>query len=527
MRNIFDEEETDAVLLIDASNAFNSLNRDALLHNIPYLCPPMSTYVRNCYKKPARLFIAGGKKLSSAEGTTQGCPLAMPSYAVGIIPFLSIIKPATEPEKMKHVAYADDLGGGSKLDKLKRWWDKTVQHGPAIGYYPKPSKSWLIVKEDRFERAQEIFKDTGVNITTEGKRYLGGFVGTEEGTMTYMDELVNEWITQLKLLSTVAKSEPQAAYSGFTAGFKHKLTYFIRTIPNFAACLKPFDEIIDNEFIPAITEGHFCSPDDRRLLSLPVRMGGMGIPIFSELCAREYNNSKRMTEQLTDKIKQQISDFSTIDQNKEKETARAVQRERDELDNSTLRDLRERMDREQLRANDLAQMKGASAWLNALPLKHEGYVLNKREFFDAVSIRYRWRLRRLPINCAYGKKFTVDHAMNCKKGGFVHKRHDGIRDIVAKMVEGVSYDVQTEPPLEPVSGERLQTGSNIKVEARLDIAARGFWQRGEKAFFDVRVFDPFAKTHLCRNLESVFKQNETDKKREYNNRVIRIEHHQL
>ena len=119
MRNIFDEEETDAVLLIDASNAVNSLNRDALLHNIPYLCPPMSTYVRNCYKKPARLFIAGGKELSSAEGTTQGCPLAMPSYAVGIIPFLSIIKPATEPEKMKHVAYADDLGGGSKLDKLK------------------------------------------------------------------------------------------------------------------------------------------------------------------------------------------------------------------------------------------------------------------------------------------------------------------------------------------------------------------------------------------------------------------------
>jgi hypothetical protein len=182
----------------------------------------MSTYVKNCYKKPARLFIAGGKELSSSEGTTQGCPLAMPSYAVGIIPFLSIIKPATEPEKMKHVAYADDLGGGSKLDKLKSWWDKTVQHGPAIGYYPKPSKSWLIVKEDRLERAQEVFKDTGVNITTEGKRYLGGFVGTDDATTKYMQELVAEWIEQLKQLTMIAKSEPQAAYSGFTAGFNHK-----------------------------------------------------------------------------------------------------------------------------------------------------------------------------------------------------------------------------------------------------------------------------------------------------------------
>ena len=80
MRDIFAEEDTDAVLLIDASNAFNSLNRKALLHNIQYLCPPLSTYVRNCYGRPARLFITGGKEIESKEGTTQGDPTAMPAY---------------------------------------------------------------------------------------------------------------------------------------------------------------------------------------------------------------------------------------------------------------------------------------------------------------------------------------------------------------------------------------------------------------------------------------------------------------
>ena len=114
--------------------------------------------------------------------------------------------------------------------------------------------------------------------------------------------------------------------------------------------------------------------------------------------------------------------------------------------------------------------------------------------------------------------------MNCKKGGYVHKRHDGLRDVIAKMVDGIAYDVQTEPHLEPVTGELLQPSTNTEDEARLDIAARGFWQRGEKAFFDVRVFNPFAKSYLCRNLESLFKQHETEKKREYNDRVIRIEH---
>ena len=93
MREIYQEEETDAILLVDASNAFNCLNREAMLNNVQYICPPLATYIRNCYKTPSRLFIAGGVELSSAEGTTQGDPSAMPSYPVGILPFLALIKP--------------------------------------------------------------------------------------------------------------------------------------------------------------------------------------------------------------------------------------------------------------------------------------------------------------------------------------------------------------------------------------------------------------------------------------------------
>ncbi|EDO37442.1 predicted protein [Nematostella vectensis] len=43
MRDIFDDDDTDAVLLIDASNAFNSLNRASALHNIAVLCPILAT----------------------------------------------------------------------------------------------------------------------------------------------------------------------------------------------------------------------------------------------------------------------------------------------------------------------------------------------------------------------------------------------------------------------------------------------------------------------------------------------------
>ena len=47
MKDIFEQEETEAVLLIDAANAFNAINRKAFIHNIGIICPEISTYVIN------------------------------------------------------------------------------------------------------------------------------------------------------------------------------------------------------------------------------------------------------------------------------------------------------------------------------------------------------------------------------------------------------------------------------------------------------------------------------------------------
>ena len=77
MKEISDDEQTDAVILVDASNAFNSLNRNAALHNIQILCPQFSTILINTYRLPVRTIVFGSKDLLSNEGTTQGNNLAM------------------------------------------------------------------------------------------------------------------------------------------------------------------------------------------------------------------------------------------------------------------------------------------------------------------------------------------------------------------------------------------------------------------------------------------------------------------
>ena len=54
MYDIYNDEHSEEVVLVDAENAFNSINRNVMLHNISLLCPTISTYVSNCYQSPAR-----------------------------------------------------------------------------------------------------------------------------------------------------------------------------------------------------------------------------------------------------------------------------------------------------------------------------------------------------------------------------------------------------------------------------------------------------------------------------------------
>ena len=170
------------------------------------------------------------------------------------------------------------------------------------------------------------------------------------------------------------------------------------------------------------------------------------------------------------------------------------------------------MSPEQLRANDLAKMKGALSWLTTLPLKSEKFNLNKREFYDAFSLRYCWTLKYLPCR----KRFDVDHAVSCMEGGSVRRRYDDVQDLFASLFMDVCHDFEFEPHLKTLTGEVLTCSANSYDEARLNVSARSFWQSGQRAFFGVGVFNPLAKSHLNQKTDTAFSSNENEKKRQYN-----------
>ena len=83
-----------------------------------------------------------------------------------------------------------------------------------------------------------------------------------------------------------------------------------------------------------------------------------------------------------------------------------------------------------------------------------------------------------------------------------------MRDLFASLLMDVGHDFEDEPPFETLTGEVLTSSANSSDEARLDVIARGFWQRGQRAFFFyVRVFNPFAKNHLNHKLDTALSSN--------------------
>ena len=83
---------TEALLLVDATNAFNSINRKAALHNISTTCPSLAQALINTYRVPVRLFITGSGKIQSTESITQGDPLAMSMYSLVIKPLINQLR---------------------------------------------------------------------------------------------------------------------------------------------------------------------------------------------------------------------------------------------------------------------------------------------------------------------------------------------------------------------------------------------------------------------------------------------------
>ena len=228
-------------------------------------------------------------------------------------------------------------------------------------------------------QASALFSGSGVQIVADGHRYLGSAVGTASFIDKYVKEKVSKWIDVTEL-SKYALEEPQVALSAYTKGLCHRWAFIQRTTPGISSLFSPLEECIREIFIPAVI-GRKVSDLERRIISLPVRHGGLGISNPVETCEREHHASKLVTNDLSDLIYRQVSDKK----NKENHLRSSYQEVLQQIEDPAIK-----------RALTLSSEKGSGSWLTVLPLKEFGYCLNKQEFRDALCLRYGWNIPKTP-----------------------------------------------------------------------------------------------------------------------------------
>ena len=312
-----------------------------------------------------------------------------------------------------------------------------------------------------------------------------------------------------------AVSQPQAVYCAYTKGYQSKFTHFIRTIEHFEKYLEPVDTLIADKLIPTLFGTHNLDVHRSNVTSLKTSDGGLGISKLSIEAKDQYSASRIVTGLHVHSIMQQENEMRRTDEqgrsandlkSESVSQKREAQRSRkDEILRTIPDSLRPYIEQ--------AQDKGASAWLSAIPLREQQLDLNKEEFRDALRIRYNMRLEDLPSKCVCGENFDLDHALICKKGGFISARHNNLRDFFTSLIDKVCVDVEAEPSLIPLENEHLTLRSaNVQDDARLDMKARGFWRSGQTAFFDIRVTHVNSLSNKNRNTTQTFRSHENAKK---------------
>ena len=171
---------------------------------------------------------------------------------------------------------------------------------------------------------------------------------------------------------------------------------------------QPLEDIIHQNLISALTGRDPCRMLERDLLSLPCRLGGLNIPIPTQISDRQFSTSKQISAPLASFIIQQSKEFSIPSLQSIKCD---ICQTKQQLLNTQFNNIKSGSDPLLQRTIEMLSAKCSSLWLTALPIQEQGFHLNIQEFQDALRLRYGWELSRIQSHCVCGASFSANHAM--------------------------------------------------------------------------------------------------------------------
>ena len=133
------------------------------------------------------------------------------------------------------------------------------------------------MKEGYKEKAESTFRGTQVVTSEEEKKYPGSAIGKQTFIENYVQQIVTTWVSELERFSSIAITQPHAAFEAFTHGLTNRCTYLARTTSNLVELIKPLKETIQKAFLPNLTSQNAFNDTKRNLLALTAHLGGLSI----------------------------------------------------------------------------------------------------------------------------------------------------------------------------------------------------------------------------------------------------------
>ena len=477
---------TDKVLVtVDLENAFNSVDRSAVLRAARRVLPGIVPWSDFCYSSPSLLKL-GRLKLSSARGIQQGDPLGPALFAIAIHDALVRCREMVareRPNEIDFVAfYLDDGTVAGSAQAVRAFCDHFAREMADIGLVVNASKSEVVpASGPAFTFSRGLFSNMQWR-EDRNLKLLGAPLGDANFCAAHSEKRARKAEALLKQIGRFGQTQ------GALRMLRHcgswcKLIYSARTVPpelhqealaGFAANLRKTLEQITADSVP-----------DRcwRLAQLGIGQGGVGIRDPVRHAPAAFIASVAQSKDLCSAID---ADFDEADADGGLLLTRSIEVMRGNLLDAasldrggtalTQKDLSGMLDaaslQELLRAErhdpffqahvSLNRLSGAGAWLTA-PMIKDGREMDSSLF--RVSLKRRIRAPIFEADavcpcCGEAMDRWADHALVCACAGDRTVRHNAVRNQVCADAQDASLRPEREKagllPERPQSDDLLR-----------------------------------------------------------------------
>jgi hypothetical protein len=448
-----DQNRGKVLLKLDFKNAFNSVERDCILKEVPYHTPLLYPYLYQCYRNPSTLFF-GNHLISSSVGAQQGDPCGPMIFSLAIQPIILSL------DSQMNIWYLDDGTLADYPEVVLSDFKKVINLSQEIGLELNFNKCEIFCcSGDTDLKVIKEFQNLapGIKICDRESLSLLGSPIFDQGFKNTVEKTI---ITVENLLNNAELLNRHVAYTLIkNCLFIPKFNFLLRTTPfwKFSNYVNSIDSSLKS-CLERILNLRLTDLQWHQS-TLPIRFGGLGIRRISDICLPAFLSSINGVKKLVSLLLNSKDNELNIHHYDE---ALAVWGVANENEIPTIPQFQKNWDNINIKgiiANDLIfnsprdlarfkalQCRESGSWLHAIPSPNIGTLLDNTSFQVCIGLRLGCNLCT-PHICKCNAKFDEigTHGLSCFKSSGRFSRHTEINSIINRSLTSIHVNSTLEP----------------------------------------------------------------------------------